>query len=109
MYIKIYSPSDTGLKNFRKRILASFYLSVCPHGTTRLPPEEFEWNFIFEFFFENVSRKVKFKLSPIIRPETEVEPEEEVVTDEEGPYILQSEVEKEIGRASCRERVSVRV
>jgi len=29
------------------------------------------------------------------RPETlEVEPEEEVDTDEKGPYILQSEVEK---------------
>ena len=48
-------------------------------------------------FFENVSRKVKFVWSPIIRPETlEVEPEEEVVTDEKGPYILQSEVEKAI-------------
>jgi len=31
------------------------------------------------------------------RPETlEVEPEEEVDTDEKGPYILQSEVEKAI-------------
>jgi hypothetical protein len=31
------------------------------------------------------------------RPETlEVEPEEEVCTDEKGPYILQSEVEKAI-------------
>ena len=31
------------------------------------------------------------------RPETlEVEPEEEVVADEKGPYILQSEVEKAI-------------
>jgi len=42
MYIKLYSPSDKRLKNFRKRILVSLYLSVCPHGTTRLPPEEFE-------------------------------------------------------------------
>ena len=31
------------------------------------------------------------------RPETlEIEPEEEVDTDEKGPYILQSEVEKAI-------------
>ena len=26
------------------------YLSVCQHGTTRLPPDEFSLNFMFEYF-----------------------------------------------------------
>ena len=33
-----------------KRLLASSYLSVCPHGTPRLRPDEFSWNLIFEYF-----------------------------------------------------------
>jgi hypothetical protein len=37
------------------------------------------------------------------RPETlEVEPEEEVDTDEKGPYILQTEVEKAIKEMNMR-------
>ena len=35
----------------------SVIMSVHPHGTTRLPLEEFSWNFIFVYFFENLSRK----------------------------------------------------
>ena len=40
-----------------------FFMSVClsvhPHGTTRLPPDGFSRNFVFEYFFENLSRKFK--------------------------------------------------
>jgi hypothetical protein len=35
-------------------------LSVRPHGTAQLPLEGFLWNFIFGYFFENLSRKFKF-------------------------------------------------
>jgi hypothetical protein len=34
---------------FRKAT-SSFVMSVCPHGTTRLPVNGFSWNFIFEYF-----------------------------------------------------------
>ena len=43
-----------------KRLLASSCLSVCPHGTTRLPLDGFSWNLIFEDFFQNMSIKFKF-------------------------------------------------
>ena len=38
-------------------------LSVRPHRTTRLPLEGFSWNFIW-VYFENLSRKYKFRLNP---------------------------------------------
>ena len=40
--------------NCEKRVLASsclsVCLSVCPHGTTRLPLDSFPWNLIFKYF-----------------------------------------------------------
>ena len=38
-------------------------MSVRPHGKTRLPLDGFSLNLIFEYFCENMSRKVKFPLS----------------------------------------------
>jgi len=38
-------------QNCEKRLLASSCLSVCPHGTARLPLDGFPWNLVFEFFF----------------------------------------------------------
>ena len=32
-----------------------FRLSICPHGTTRLPQEGFSWDLIFQFFIKSVS------------------------------------------------------
>jgi hypothetical protein len=32
-------------------------LSVCPHGTTRLPLDGYLWNFIFEYFFRKSVKK----------------------------------------------------
>jgi hypothetical protein len=47
-----------------RKTTEGFIMSVCPsgrpHGTTRLPPDELPWNFIFWRFFENLSRKSKF-------------------------------------------------
>jgi hypothetical protein len=34
----------------------SFVMSVCPHGTTRLPVDEFWWNFIFQLFLKSVGK-----------------------------------------------------
>ena len=44
-----------------RKVTVSF-MSVCPHGTTRLPLDRFWLNLLFElffFFFENMSRKFK--------------------------------------------------
>ena len=38
------------LAKLRNWLLASFCLSVCPHGTTRLPLDGFVWNLIFQDF-----------------------------------------------------------
>jgi len=38
-------------QNSGKRLLASSRLSICPHGTTRIPLNGFSWKLIFEFFF----------------------------------------------------------
>jgi len=37
-------------RNCETQLLASSCLSVCPHGTTRLPLDGFSWNLIFEDF-----------------------------------------------------------
>ena len=45
-------------QNYEKQLLASscvpvcpsIRLSVCPHGTTRLPLDGYSWNLIFEYF-----------------------------------------------------------
>jgi ribosomal protein L32 len=46
--------SNSTFRHCEKRLLASTQpsvcLSICPHGTTRLPRDRFEWNFIFEYF-----------------------------------------------------------
>jgi hypothetical protein len=41
-------------------ILYHVCLYVCPHGTTRLPLDGFLWNLVFEYFFENLQRNLKF-------------------------------------------------
>ena len=53
---------DSFLGAFTKlrKATISFVMSVCPHGTTRLPLDGYWWNLIFETFFENLSRKFKF-------------------------------------------------
>jgi len=40
----------------------SIVMSVCPHGITWLPLDWFSWNLVFEYFFENISRKYKYPL-----------------------------------------------
>ena len=49
-------------RRFRKIAETNFYLrrvcpSVCPHGTTQLPPEGFSWNLIFENFQKYIKRR----------------------------------------------------
>ena len=39
-------------QNFEKWLLASSCLSVGPHGTTRLPMDEFSWTFLFREYFQ---------------------------------------------------------
>jgi len=45
---------------YLRHVCPSVRPSVCPHRTTRLPPDRFSWNFIFKDFFENLPRKFKF-------------------------------------------------
>jgi hypothetical protein len=45
-------------------VCPSFCLSLCPHRTTRLPPDGLSWNLKLTFCFENLSRKFKFRLTP---------------------------------------------
>jgi hypothetical protein len=48
-------------QNCEKRLLTS-YLSVCLHGTTRLPMDEFSWNLIlgiFRKYFEKIQVSLK--------------------------------------------------
>jgi len=33
-----------------RNAIISFVMSVCPHGTTRLPLDGFSWNLVFEYF-----------------------------------------------------------
>jgi hypothetical protein len=46
--VTVFSPSHLVFRRVCKT--AASCLSVCPHGTTRLPLDEFSWNFIFEHF-----------------------------------------------------------
>jgi hypothetical protein len=47
-----------------RKVTTSFVMSirpsVCWRGTTALAMDGFSWNLIFEYFFENLLRKVKF-------------------------------------------------
>jgi hypothetical protein len=47
-----------------RKVTINFVMSVCPsicsHGSTRLPMDGFLWYFIFQYFFENLSRIFKF-------------------------------------------------
>jgi hypothetical protein len=46
-----------------RKVTINFVMSIHsfrPHGTTRLPLNEFSLNLIFKLFFENMSRKSKF-------------------------------------------------
>ena len=36
--------------------------SVSPHKITPVPPDGFSWNFVWEYFSKNLSRKYKFSL-----------------------------------------------
>ena len=75
-YVVIYFPATAvfmqqfrlHFRRFRKSAINDYYshvcLSVClsvrPHGTTRLPVDEFSCNLI-GVFFENLSRQFKFR------------------------------------------------
>jgi len=55
-------PFTGALTKLWKRLLASPCLStvcpyVLPHGTARIPLDEFSWNLISEYFSKNLSRK----------------------------------------------------
>ena len=69
--VKVHMRLEVELRAFyarseicKKRLLGlscpSVRPSVRPHRTTQLPLDGFSWYFIFEYFFENLSRKVKF-------------------------------------------------
>jgi len=64
--ISLYGINWSGFRCVRKiakstnNFLSSICLSVRPHGTTLFPPDRIKWNLIFEYFFENLSRKFKF-------------------------------------------------
>ena len=45
-----FSCFEARSQNCEKWLLASWSLSVCPHGTARLPIKGFSWNFVFEYF-----------------------------------------------------------
>ena len=45
---------------FMFAVCPSVHLSLCPHGTNRLPLDKFLWNLIFELFLETLWRKLKF-------------------------------------------------
>jgi hypothetical protein len=48
-------------RRVRKIVKSDYKLRhVRPHGTTRLPLDGLSWNFIFEYFFQNLSRKFTF-------------------------------------------------
>jgi hypothetical protein len=47
-------------ENNQKRQYTYKHVSVRPHGTTRLPLDGFSLNLLFEYLFENLSRKSKF-------------------------------------------------
>ena len=40
-----------------RKAFISFFISVRPHGTTRLPLDGFSWNLIFEDFFSKICRE----------------------------------------------------
>ena len=42
-----------------RKMTISFVMSVCPHGTTRLPLDGFSWNLIFEYF-QKIFKKSEF-------------------------------------------------
>ena len=47
----------------RLSVSLSVYLSVPPSGSTRFSMEEFLWNFIYDYFSKNLSRKFKFHIN----------------------------------------------
>jgi len=51
---------QAGSQNSERRLPAMSFLSVCPHGTTRIPLDGFSWILISLVFFENPSRKFTF-------------------------------------------------
>ena len=61
---------NTALGAFVKlrKATIGFVMSVCPHGTTRLPPDGFSLNLIFEYFFSELCRgKFKFHYRTLIK------------------------------------------
>jgi hypothetical protein len=46
--------------NCAMSVCLSVLPSVRPHRTTRLSLKGFSWNLTFEYFFENLSRKLNF-------------------------------------------------
>ena len=64
----VWNTKRTSLGAFAKlrKATINFVMSVRPHGTTRLPLERLSWNLRFWVFFENMSRKIKFRLCFLI-------------------------------------------
>jgi hypothetical protein len=60
----------TKLRKATISFVMSARLSGRSHGTTRLPPDGFSLNLIFEDFFENLSRKFKFNSNRTIHTKT---------------------------------------
>jgi hypothetical protein len=58
-YFRYLHIVDTCIRRFRKIAksdcqLRQVSLSVCRHETTRLPLDEFSWNLMFQYFFQNL-------------------------------------------------------
>jgi len=48
------------LRKATTSFVISVRLSVCPHGTTRLPPDGLSYNFIFEYFSKICAENYSF-------------------------------------------------
>ena len=63
-YRKISKKTDRFM-SFRLSVLPSVLLSACPHGKTRLPLDEFSWNFTFLYFLTICGESSIFVKIPI--------------------------------------------
>jgi len=64
-YILFIKKQQVKINEFFRRVrkiakaTVGFIMYIRPHGTTRLPMDGFSWNLLFEYLFENLSRKSK--------------------------------------------------
>ena len=63
-FVHLWFTFQARSQNCEGRVLAlscpSVCLSVCPHGTSQLPQNEFSWNFIFDNFPKICKENVNF-------------------------------------------------